>query len=263
MNGDADIRHTGHHPGDDRCCDLVMGLLSGTESEALIRHFEGCPACEARFRQLAADWERAGVLTAQTSPGCDRATDAAVGREGVLARIARLWQRPRFRLGFAVLLAAAVLLMNLPGGTGDRYRGLLIPLPGLGENGAVSPRSGAVALPDGRMDDGLAAYNSGEFDDAVESMRDIDLPGPAGVFRDIYYGSSLAMTGAWGEAVDVLETVPYDLVPEPWSGEARWTFYVALRGAGYDNRAETLLREIAGGAGDAAERARAILEEER
>lgn len=263
MNGDADFRDTGNHPGDNRCCDLIMGLLSGTESDGLVRHFEKCPACEERFRRLAADWETAGVLALRAPVNGARVTETAVGRERTRARIVRMWQRPRLRLGFAVVLAAVVLLLNLPAGTGDRYVEMLTPLPDLGENGAVFPRSGAVALPDGRLDEGLAAYNLGEFDDAVELMRGIELPGPAGVFRDIYYGSSLAMTGAWGEAVDVLETVPYDLVPEPWSGEARWTFYVALRGAGYDNRAGTLLREIAGGAGPTAERARALLEEER
>jgi hypothetical protein len=263
VNGNADNRNTGNHPGDDRCCDLIMGLLSGTESDALLRHFEDCPSCEERFRQLAADWETSGVLAEQALLGGDRATDAKSGREGVLAGIVRIWQLPRLRLGFAVALAVMVLLLNLPAGTGDRYLDLLTPLPGFGDDGAVFPRSGDVVLPDGRLDEGLAAYNGGEFDRAVESMRDIELPGPAGVFRDIYFGSALAMTGAWEEAVGVLETVPYDLVPEPWSGEARWTFYVALRGSGCDDRAATLLREIAGGTGDVAERARALLEEDR
>jgi hypothetical protein len=113
----------------------------------------------------------------------------------------------------------------------------------------------AVAVPD-EFSASLEAYDRGEFERAAEFLRDARASGPVETFRSIYLGSALAWTGDYAGAVEVLEEVPFDLVPDPWSGEARWTLFVSLRGAGNVARADSLLEELKLDSGVIGERAR-------
>jgi hypothetical protein len=60
--------------------------------------------------------------------------------------------------------------------------------------------------------------------------------------------------------VEILEPVRFSSVPEQWGREAHWTLFVALRGAGRDASADSLLRILAERPGEVGERARRILE---
>jgi hypothetical protein len=246
--------HSSWHPDDDACFDLILGLLPEVEASSVLGHLENCLECEERFRQMAAEWEGLSVHPGETSAA--RADE----RTQWWRTIALNFGRPRTRFAVAAGLAAILVFMLLPETAQDPNRRFLGKLPALGTE--MQQRAGDADV-SGEFSASLESYDRGDFDAAAGILRDTRVSGPAAAFRDIYLASALAWTGAYGAAVEVLETVPFDLVPEPWSGEARWTLFVALRGAGHDARADSLLREMERETGVIGERARGFSPEQK
>jgi hypothetical protein len=245
----------GLHPDDDTCTDLVLGLLPDVEAESILEHLENCRHCEEHFQKMAADWE---VLTIRAHIG--RLGDAAGTKSdrtdpvGSRARW-RALSRPRLRLAVAGVVALTILLWLIPGRPPDTNRDLLgkLPVPGTESN----KRTDHLAMPE-ELSEGLVEYDRGNFEAAAALLSDVSAAGPTRIFRDVYLGNALAWTGRYRDAVQVLNEIPLELVPEPWSGEARWTLYVALRGAGQIERADSLFQQLQIDPGIAGDRAREL-----
>ena len=241
-------RHRGPHVDDDVCIDLILDVLPKSEAEVALRHMACCTDCEKRFKKMAGDWERAAAHTAINSrPTLVEPADLA-GWE----RTRSVLRHRRVQLGFAAVAVVLLLALLIPGRLADP-----VPLHNLPEvTTELRTRTGVIVVPNAALLDALEAYNENDYARAADGLRAIEVSGAADAFRNVYLASSLAWMGRHDEAVAVLEVVPFDLVPEPWSGEARWTMYASLVAGGQHRRAETLLDELAEEAGDVGERAR-------
>jgi hypothetical protein len=157
-------------------------------------------------------------------------------------------------------LASAILLILLPGDPGETDADLLRWLPPYG--GEKRIRTQASYAPSEEMLEGLEAYARRDVGRASLLLRQAEAIGPLDTMRRLYLGSSLAWLGEHDEAAAILASLPHDLIPEPWSGESRWTLYVALNGSGRAASADSLLRILAGEPGDLGERAQRIIDSE-
>lgn len=238
------------HYGDDVYVDLIVDLLPAAEADAVLQHLHRCADCEKRFQQLAGQWERAAAYAhiATNAP-----TDATEQATGVWARLAWALQRPRIRVAFAAAVAVLLILLvpKLVEKPGEVLPG---KLPAIRQD--VELRAVVPPVQNEELVAGLDAYAREDFDEAVRRLRAIVMPGPQDAFRKVYLSSALVWIREYTEAIQILESVPLDLVPEPWSGEARWTLYVALRGAGHTARADSLLEDLQNQPGALGDRAR-------
>jgi hypothetical protein len=117
-------------------------------------------------------------------------------------------------------------------------------------------RAGGPPGEDDALARGLEAYAAGDVRTAIERLEAREVTGELETIRRIYLASALAWDERYAEAAALLETVSPEELPDPWSSETRWTLYVALRGSGRAGAADSLLRVMADGEGEIAERAR-------
>jgi hypothetical protein len=68
----------------------------------------------------------------------------------------------------------------------------------------------------------------------------------------------MVMQRDYAHAVEVLQRIPFQQVPDPWRNESRWNLYVALQGEGRASRADSLLETMAKEPGPIGQRARNI-----
>lgn len=253
------------HPSDDRLLDLILDLLAREEEAAILTHVAGCPACERRMREMAAEKERlrsayalrapdrlAGATSADRSP---RVTLPA--RPSMATRQAR--RDPRRKIPYrivvpvagGVVLAALLLVLMIPRDRPSMHALTANWLPSgvpLLQRGDSSEeiRAGALAQ-------GVEAYSRRDLDEAVRKLEIATVPGELEPFRRLYLASALTLSGKYTRAVHVLRPVELEYLPEPWATEARWTLLVALQNAGRTASADSLrslLRENPGEIGD-------------
>jgi hypothetical protein len=110
------------------------------------------------------------------------------------------------------------------------------------------------------LTDGLEAYANRDFERAIDLIGTARVPSQYEDFKRIYLASSLAWTKRFGEAVEILEKVPIEMLPEPWRGEAGWTLYVSLKESDQKAPADSVLNILAQSPGDVGERARQVLD---
>ncbi len=267
----------GPHVDIDLFPELLHGLLSKEETEAILAHLSVCATCENLLREGAADLER---LRASRSLRCTPDGDVVLEecrtprREepaaGEMPRGADL-RRPAWRdllrglrwprLAWALSLAGAVALCVVflwprHPGTPESVPLYWIAPMGEGtlqrstEQGALSP---ALA-------EALAAYDAHNLPRAIELLSQARAGDENGeTFRKIYLGSALAMSGRYEEAVSVLGALPLESAPNPWGMEAHWTLYASLKASGREASADSLLRRLAQGERSIGERARRAL----
>jgi hypothetical protein len=240
----------------------------------VLQHLGTCTDCEKRFQQMAGEWERlsarahevmaketAAQDTAKETVTADSTFESRKKAIGLYEKLPRALRGPSVRLGLAVGLAALLLLILIPPRATDPTRDLLKKLPSFGQD--VQPRTGELPTSDEDLLAGLEAYARSDFAVASKRLSETRASGPLDVFRKVYLGSSLAWTGEYADAITVLESIPLHLVPDPWSGEARWTRYVALRGVGFNASADSLLHVLAEESGEIGERARGLIRKQR
>lgn len=271
------------HLNEDTCLDLLRGFLRADERERVLAHTSTCAACEKLFAQSAAREERVrarGALSVQ--PGGEIVVEPYLPKEPAASEIERVeaeraesegpqyttrtrrtstpyWKRI-FRPAFGVAAAAAaavVLLLVLPGRDRDTVSALLHPLANLGEE--VHVRSDAQTGENANLRQGIDAYTSGDMRGAADLLENAEAAGQLDNLRRVFLGSSYARLGEYQNAVDVLESVSFISVPDPWGGEGRWTLYVAYRALGRDEEAHTILEELAREPGQFGDRAREAL----
>lgn len=266
-------RGKGRHLDEDLCLDLVHGLLPAAEEERALSHLYDCPECEKLFRETVVERERLraakkvrfapdGTVVLERRPEPFDGAAEETPRSEVGKLVAHVWtavtawareSRWRPALALAAPLALAIL-MFWPRGTDTPGSSSLRWLPSASE--FLRLRAGGPPDEGDELARGLEAYSVGDLRAAIERLEVREATGELETIRRIYLASALAWGERYAEAVALLETVSPEELPDPWSGETRWTLYVALRGSGRAGAADSLLRVMGDGEGEIAERAR-------
>lgn len=277
---------TGHFDRDD-LIDLLSGLMPEALRDDLLEHARRCPRCERLLVESAGLRERARSAAAArldevgrrvrppaarpVLPPRWRDSDVPLGpRHPVLgpsngARSPRAFPAPRTMprslplapltgaLAVAVL-AAAVLVPTVS------HRAALRRVHWLPEsNVEITTREPSASRPAQSIRDGLEAYAHHDLKGAERSLGAAEGRGPIEQVRRIYLANTLAQQGRYTPVVGMLEGMSYDLVPEPWRCESRWTLAVALRATGQPARADSVIESLSQEAGPVGERARRAL----
>ena len=231
---------SGPHVADERCLDLVHGLLPGDELERVLQHVRGCASCESRVRRITADRE---------------ALRARFGRGGAAVRGVERASRWRLVRRWLPIAAAATLVIafavrtNLPARA--PVAGRWIPV----EQGEIL-RRGAGAGMDPLLRQGLLAYARRDAVGAVRSLRASRVQGSEAQLRSLYLASALVWSSRPVEALGVLDSLTAAGLPEPWRSEALWVRYLALDRAGRRAAADAQLRALQAAPGDVGRLAR-------
>lgn len=255
------------HLSDDQALDLLHGLFDAARESALVRHLEGCPRCEARFRQLAGTHERgraraAALIAAGADGGSLRLVpgdpDAPHRRRRGLSR------GTGFTIGLGLAAAAAIAVLLLP--RLWQGRAPLLPHP------LTQTETGW--LPDPQMDITLRAEGAGLGDslqagltayarrDLAAAGRLLALPVPEGTADDvrrIYLADVELRLRHPQAALTALNDLLLDAVPQPWRDQGHWTLVHALDALGRRAAADSVLRVLAIEPGATGEAARAAL----
>jgi hypothetical protein len=246
----------GKHPGDEELVDLALGMLAYDRADDVRLHLAVCPPCTERFHACTSEIERlrAGATEAISDPR------PSYGRAS--RWIANAWHavaRSPGGVSASVVLAAGLLMVIVLAKPASRDPASLLHwLPDGGE--IIVTREAVQGADDRSLKDGLSAYSERNMPKALAALATMSgASGPEADMAQIYYGSALAWTGQYGDAVHHLSKVETETLPEPWRGETEWTLYVALLGSGEDEVADALLKVIASRRGEAADRARRIL----
>lgn len=265
MNHPTVFASSDPHLDEHVCLDFLQGFLSTVERERVLRHIEQCPACEDLLRERAAERER---FRATLRPVLRPNGKLVLERLGSARRdhpLSILWRRIRTSctgsrrwplLAPAAIAAVFLALLLRPDAPTPRIE----PLPPY--HFELQSRDPLVAGPDRNLQNGLAAYDRGDYATAIALLQEPELGNEGAlvkVLREIFLGSALALQGEHAAAARVLEKVPYQFVPEEWGQEAHWTFYAALARSGQIARADSLLTVFAEKPGVLGERAREVM----
>jgi hypothetical protein len=267
----------GAHLDEHLILDLLRGLLSRTEVDRVLAHARECAACEKLLQERAGEAERLEATTAarllsEGRAARERPPEAVEVAPGVFGRLSMAWaqawkvlverlRQPRLQLaGVAVAAAIALLVVLLPRpGTPPGAFGLYLLPP---YSFDLQQREGPGGLSSPELKAGLEAYDKRDFKRAARLLQaagESPLDPVDERVRGIFLGSALAWSGRYAEAVGVLRAVPTRTLPDPWSGEATWTLYVALRESGREASADSVLRTLARKPGDIGDRSRMLL----
>ncbi len=94
---------------------------------------------------------------------------------------------------------------------------------------------------DGNLERGLAAYESGDYEEAERLLSDATAFGATDTMRLIYLASTHNQTGRYEDAIAILEVLPFETIPDPWGSEGVRNLVHALREGGEDDRADSIL----------------------
>lgn len=207
------------HLSDAHCADLVLGLCDASRRAAADAHVRECAACRERLRAHAGASVRARADAA-----------AGVGIRLVRGR-SRAW---RWAAAAAVVIvAAAALLVRAP---------VRDPAPAW----LSSPDDIVTTRAEGSLDpallDGLRAYARRDLPAAIAGLDAARANGAPEQARRLYLGHALHASGRYERAAEVLQSLDWDLLPEPWRSDARRTLAAAWRAGGQHARADSLER---------------------
>ena len=242
-----------NHMSDEVLTDLAMNLLPGGHASKAVEHIASCSACEERFRGIAAEWESSAARVDEILSQARRADHARASTPSAYER----YVHPNIK--WAVTAAALIVIaMIVP---------MLVPEPDEGPVATKLPPLTRDVLPraviSGEQNEvlmkGLNAYAEDDLDKAIVALQQVTTEGPIDALRRVYLANALTRQGRFNEALNILEPVPLELVPDPWSSEAQWTQYVAFVRSGQTDRAQTVLEALAEQPTAAGARARAIM----
>ena len=248
------------HLNDDTCTDIAHGLLPRRDTEMLLEHVEQCPDCESLLMSVVADVEGAAGR-ARPVRGQDGGWQLPASRPS--PRLKRMnpaaWFSTRpwhVAAAAAAVLVIVAVVMNPPRRPSDDAPLTFRLLP----NTELLETRGNVEGIDAGFWSGVEAYDAGDFERAAASLADLDLPVPYNRLRDVYLASALTLVERYEEALNVLDALHIDRLPQPWRDDARWIRYIALESVGNEKEASALLESLAnqpGRVGDLARERRA------
>ncbi len=232
------------HVDDDRLLDCVGGYLAPAERGAALDQVRACEECAARLRTYAATHEIARARAMQV-----------VG--AARAPLRRPWRRYGSIAAMLVLATTASYVWWTashrisPGAQAIEW----LPSP----DPSVLTRGSASNDAFEKIHRGLAAYNVHDAATAVTLLESVQVDGPLEQVRVMYLGNALLQTSRAPEALRVLRSLAWNLIPEPWNGEAQWSLARAMAQSGETERADSLLTSLSVRPDDIGERARRAL----
>jgi len=241
------------HLTDDRCLDLLHGLLADAEVQAIAAHVATCPPCEGLLQASAAERERtrsrasgirSPIAAVQGVGGGAGPTPGGSGGGGT----PRWRQALPWALAASIVVAAGIFASDSFAPSGRiptaKPAAVWIELPRAG----VSNREVRPSAADADVERGLAAYERHDVDAAIRILGSTTASGEMDIVRRVFLASALALGGrddSIAAARQLLADIALDDLPEPWRGEALWTQCVVLFRSGEPTTADALLRELA------------------
>lgn len=212
------------HLDEDRCAELVLGLLAEAERDAAIAHAERCEACARRLRAHVAAQAR-------------MIADHPDTRSAAAPRAIRRAPRVAYWLPAAAALAVVSVLLarNLaPPAKAPEARWL----PALGEPHLLrGERPG-----DPHLAAGMKAYAGRDLEAAARELAAARAEGPAEQARRVYLAHAWLELGEPERALPLLRSVNFAELPSAVSREAVGLFARALRATGHAADADSLER---------------------
>ena len=249
------------HMSDDRLLDLVNGLVSGAERQAVLDHARACAPCAERLRQFGAAHATAAALAPaalERAVHAVHAVDATATAEAppaplrvdfaAHARARHPGARPIARPRLAIAAAAVVVLGTATLFVWSALRPLQRPIPDLAWLPAPNPgilARGPAGSGDARILDGLAAYGRHDLLAARRLLEPVHTTGPLELTRRIYLANAQLRQGAAAAAVRTLRDVPFSEVPEPWRSQSLESMARALSATGQQRAADSVRRSLA------------------
>ena len=252
-----------YHLDEDRCLDLLNGLMSPEEKLKALAHMEGCVACESLVRARVSDWERSRSeieeVTRRLRPEpnlSDMRTRDVGAPAGFGAGIRAILRRRAVRVSVGVAAAALAVITAVMLFRGPAEGPQLDLLPDISADLRFRAEE---APPSGEFVAGMAAYSKHDFVKAIALLEKAQVPPAHTNFKVLYLGSALAWDGRYDDAIAVLRPLVAETLPEPWGAGVLWTYFVSLHRSGDHARADSLADVLAQEPDALGERARRYL----
>jgi len=222
------------HVGDETLLDLVHGFLEGGTRRSVLEHVRSCPACAARFRETVQARERARIAAAPVAPASGTRmvltwTAAAAAVLAVVSFLA-LWRRgPEIPADWLPTATTEVFLRDVTACSdqGEALRAV--------EAYRAHDAAAVVALLDGR-----------ELPAACDPVK-------------LLLASALVHQGRAASALEVLDDLTVQTLPQPARDRALWTQAAALDQVRRRRDADGVLRDLAARPGHYRDRATELL----
>jgi hypothetical protein len=245
------------HIDDDLMTDAVLRLLPPKQLEHVFDHLDECAECETRFRMAVSRFETlqakaAGAAAAGVTKH-KRSSDMSWWR--VIVR--PVLSRPAFATAAVLLILVLVVMIPLQR---RQDPGTVAWIPVAGE---ILEKRSANGGADDRFWTGLEAYRRHRADEAIDNLTAAKATGPYRDLRNIYLASALANSSRFDEAMELINGVVVDDLPQPWREEVRWVRAVALIGTGDTESGLATIELLAGVDGRVGDRARSYLKSRR
>ncbi len=256
------------HLDEDRCIDLLHGLLETPEVEAIASHVAQCVTCEALLRDCAAERERVRAQAAvrRSTLGGDGVGASPAPRGADIRKI----HGSEWRVLVPWAIAASILLIAGRGALrmfGDSHGNAATAriTPGwiIAPHDGVANRDARSDSADVLVDRGLAAYEAHDVESAIRLLSAAKAEGEMDLVRIVFLASALTWKGdaeSFAIADRLLASVAIDDLPDPWRGEALWTRAILLRQQNKASEADALLRALSSRTDGIGERARKTLD---
>ncbi len=212
---------------DDRTIDLTLGLLSGDEEQETLEAIAANRSIEEELAELTA--------VRETIRGLAGPKPSSSSRDKMPGSIRQKRRFPFPQMLAAALLGVILIRVFLDGGTQGTIAPLQVPLETnrlRGANGVESDLSR-----------GLAVYEAGDYETAAQLLSDSPAYGATETMRLIYLASAYNLVGRHDEAIEILETLPFETIPDPWGEEGLRNLLHALRETGQEGRADRLVEQ--------------------
>jgi hypothetical protein len=245
------IRPT-EHLSPDQILDLTQGLFGREESDVAMAHLRDCSSCAEALHDCATSVESIaagpqptalpdGVITLEAR-GPDTDADPQRGR-----RRFRSISRRRVALGAVLSTAVAatliVMVLRAPSNTVVAMP-YWIPVETRAATRGPEIDVGPSTATSSDFDAALEAYAKQDLPRAIARLESVHPPDDVEPLRRLYLASAYVLDGRPAQAVQTIERLKIDSLPQPWRSRARWTLYLAMRDAGSGARALRLLEEL-------------------
>jgi hypothetical protein len=262
------------HLSDDQLVDLLHDFLDETGRAVALAHASACPVCDARLRECARVHERGRASAAAMLASTPRDGVGFAPLPGPHSGMPRRLAHMHWRRSYPALLAAAGLIVVA--GIGVNLRPTFKSSarhapPAAGASHVWLPsaqRSGQLrAFADARVDSlvlaGIAAYERRELGMAESLLSIHPAQGELEWVRRLYLANTFVALERPSEALPLLEVWESGFLPEPWDGEWRWTYLVALERSGQRDRSDSLLVILRARTDEIGARARVLTDDPR
>jgi len=222
------------HVGDETLFDLAHRLLEKAQAQAVMEHLRSCPACESRFRETVRERERARIAAEAGAPAGGRKAivgwSAAVAAVLAAVSVLALW-RP----------APPIAADWLPAGTAEVFLRDVTP---------CSDQKDVVRA--------VEAYRARDAAAVVALLEGKDLPAACDPVK-LLLASALVHQGKDASALEVLDLLKVQSLPQPARDRALWTQAAALDHVGRHGEAKDVLHDLAARPGEFQDRAGKLL----